>query len=84
MGLLFQLPVAILVVTQAGVVSARQLRRKRRYALVACAFLAALLPGDAITMFLETVPVYVLFEISVAVAAFVERQGRVAAAPEAA
>jgi sec-independent protein translocase protein TatC len=84
MGVLFQLPVAILVVTQAGVVSARQLRRKRRYALVACAVLAALLPGDAITMLLEAVPVYFLFEISVAVAALVERQGRVAAAPEAA
>lgn len=84
MGLLFQLPVAILVVTQAGVVSAQQLRRKRRYALAACAVLAAALPGDAMTMLLEAAPVYVLFEISVAVAALVERQRPVVAAPETA
>jgi sec-independent protein translocase protein TatC len=84
MGLLFQVPVAILVVTQAGVVSARQLRRKRRYAVVACAVLAGLLPGDATTMLLEALPVYFLFEISVAVAALVERQGRAAGAPETA
>ena len=84
MGLLFQVPVAILVVTRAGVVSARQLRRKRRYALAACAALAAFLPGDATTMLLEAVPVYLLFEISVAVAALAERNGRAAAAPQAA
>jgi Sec-independent protein secretion pathway component TatC len=37
--------------------------------VAACAALAALLPGDASTMLLETVPLYLLFEISVAVAA---------------
>lgn len=84
MGLVFQVPVAILLVTRAGVISARQLRRKRRYALAACAALAAFLPGDAMTMLLEAVPVYLLFEISVAVAALAERHGRAAEAPQAA
>jgi sec-independent protein translocase protein TatC len=84
MGLLFQVPAAILVVTRAGVISARQLRRKRRYALAACAALAAFLPGDATTMLLEAVPVYLLFEISVAVAALAERRARAAAAPQTA
>ena len=36
MGLLFQVPVGILAATRAGIVSARQLRRNRRYALLAC------------------------------------------------
>ena len=78
MGLLFQVPVAILGVTRAGVVTSRQLRRKRRYALAACAAIAALLPGDVTTMALETVPLYLLFEASLLVAAVGERRARAA------
>ena len=36
MGLLFQVPVAILAITRAGVITPRQLRRNRRYAIAAC------------------------------------------------
>jgi sec-independent protein translocase protein TatC len=74
MGLLFQVPVAILAATRAGIVRAAQLRRNRRYALAACGAVAALLPGDAITLLLETVPLYVLFEASVLLAALFERR----------
>jgi sec-independent protein translocase protein TatC len=74
MGLIFQVPVAILAATRAGIVTPRQLRRNRRYALVACAVIAAFLPGDAVTLVLETVPLYVLYEASILVAAFVERR----------
>jgi sec-independent protein translocase protein TatC len=69
MGLLFQVPVAVLAATRAGVVSVAQLRRNRRYALLACGAVAAFLPGDAITLVLETVPLYLLFELSLLVAA---------------
>jgi sec-independent protein translocase protein TatC len=74
MGLLFQVPVGILAATRAGVVSVRQLRRNRRYALLACGAVAAFLPGDAITLVLETVPLYLLFELSLLVAAIGERR----------
>jgi sec-independent protein translocase protein TatC len=74
MGLLFQVPVGILAATRAGVVSVRQLRRNRRYALLACGLVAAFLPGDAITLLLETAPLYLLFELSLLVAAIGERQ----------
>jgi sec-independent protein translocase protein TatC len=74
MGLLFQVPVAVLAATRAGVVSVRQLRRNRRYALLACGAVAAFLPGDAITLVLETVPLYLLFELSLVVAAVGERR----------
>jgi hypothetical protein len=40
---------------------------------VACAALAALLPGDAITLLLETVPLYLLYEASILVASFLDR-----------
>ena len=51
----------------------RQLRKNRRYAIVACAAVAAFLPGDAITLLLETVPLYVLYEASILLASLVER-----------
>jgi sec-independent protein translocase protein TatC len=76
MGLLFQIPVAILAVTSAGLVTPRQLRHNRRYAVLACGLVAAVLPGDAITMLLETLPLYVLFELSVVVASVSERRAR--------
>ena len=84
MGLLFQVPVAILAVTRAGVITPRQLRRNRRYAVAGCAALAAFLPGDAITMLLETVPLYLLFEFSVLLASIAERRSRRVASQAAA
>jgi sec-independent protein translocase protein TatC len=76
MGLLFQVPVAIIAVTRAGLVTPRQLRRNRRWAVLACCLVAAVLPGDAITMLLETLPLYGLFELSVLIAAVGERRAR--------
>ena len=73
MGLVFQVPVVILAATRVGLVTPKQLRKNRRYAIVACAAIAALLPGDAITLLLETVPLYVLFEASILLAAFAAR-----------
>ena len=74
MGLLFQIPVAIIAVTRAELVTPAQLRRNRRYAVLACGAIAAVLPGDAITMLLETLPLYLLFEASVLVAALAARR----------
>jgi sec-independent protein translocase protein TatC len=74
MGLLFQIPVAIIAVTRAGIITPQQLRHNRRYAVLACGAIAAVLPGDAVTMLLETLPLYLLFEISVLVAAIAARR----------
>ena len=75
MGLIFQVPVAILAATRIGIVTPAQLRHNRRYAIVACAVVAAFLPGDAITLVLETVPLYLLYEASILLASFVGRSG---------
>jgi sec-independent protein translocase protein TatC len=74
MGLVFQVPVAILAATRAGIVTPRQLRANRRYAILACGAVAALLPGDAITLLLETVPLYLLFDSSVLLASIFDRR----------
>ncbi len=76
MGLVFQVPVGMLAATRAGVVTPRQLRHNRRYAILACGAVAALLPGDAITLVLETVPLYLLFELSLLLATILERRQR--------
>jgi sec-independent protein translocase protein TatC len=84
MGLVFQVPVVILGLTRLEVVTVKQLRRSRRYAIVACAAVAAFLPGDVITLLLETVPLYLLYEASILLAAITgwrrRRAGEAAAA----
>ena len=84
MGLLFQVPVGIMAITRAGVITPRQLRHNRRYALGACALIAAVLPGDAITMLLETAPLYLLFEGSVLLATIADRRAQARQRREAA
>jgi sec-independent protein translocase protein TatC len=74
MGLIFQVPVGVLAATRAGIVTPKQLRHNRRYALLACAAVAAFIPGDALTLILETVPLYLLFESSVLIASIGERR----------
>jgi len=74
MGLLFQLPVGILALTQLGVVTPAQLRAKWRYATVIIAVVAVLLPGtDPVTTVIEMVPMLALYGFSVALASWVER-----------
>ncbi|HWH09673.1 MAG TPA: twin-arginine translocase subunit TatC [Solirubrobacteraceae bacterium] len=84
MGLIFQVPVGILAATRAGIVTPKQLRKNRRYAVVVAAVIAALLPGDAITMALETAPLVLLYEISVHLATFMEKRATRRAAADAA
>jgi sec-independent protein translocase protein TatC len=74
MGFLFQVPVGIVAVTRAGIITPRRLRRNRRYAVLACCAVAAILPGDAVTLVLETVPLYLLFELGVLIASVSERR----------
>ena len=76
-GLLFQIPVAVIGLTQARVVSTRQLRRHRRYAIVIITALALLLPGtDPVTTGLELAPMLLLYEASIVLASFLERRSR--------
>jgi sec-independent protein translocase protein TatC len=75
MGVLFQIPVAILLLTRMGIVSVEQLRANRRYAILAIAVLAMFLPGtDPISMGLAMLPLLVLFEASILLAALLQRR----------
>jgi sec-independent protein translocase protein TatC len=68
-GLLFQIPVGILGLNRMGIVTPRQLRKNRRYAILVIAVLAMLLPGvDPVSMLIEMVPMIVLYELSILLA----------------
>jgi sec-independent protein translocase protein TatC len=77
MGLLFQIPVGIVAVTRVGIISTSQLAHNRRYAILAIAVLAMLLPGqDPVTMSLMMAPMYVLFEGSILLSWLLDRRAR--------
>jgi sec-independent protein translocase protein TatC len=74
-GILFQVPIGVLALTRLGVTTPAKLRSMRRYAYLGCAVLAALLPGvDPLTMLIEMVPLVVLYEASIVLAAIFDRR----------
>jgi sec-independent protein translocase protein TatC len=74
-GLAFQLPIAILGPLRVGALSAARLRRNRRLAYVALlAFAILLTTVDPVSLALEVLPLVALFELSVVLAAVMERR----------
>src|SRR3954468_515015 len=72
MGLIFELPIGILIATRLGIVTPEQLTENRRYAYVILLIVAMLLPGtDPVTMLIEAVPLILLYELSVILAKLV-------------
>ncbi len=68
-GLIFEFPVFMYFLSKIGVVTPAFLVKNRRYALLAAFVLAAVLsPGDAPSLFLLAIPLYLLFEASIFVA----------------
>jgi sec-independent protein translocase protein TatC len=68
-GIVFQLPVGVLGLVRMGVTTPEKLRRNRRYAFLACAVVAAALPGvDPVSMLIEMVPLVLLYELSILLA----------------
>jgi sec-independent protein translocase protein TatC len=74
-GIAFLLPVLLMLLERAGLVTRAQLRRGRRYAIVVAFVIAAVLtPPDVISQFLLAVPLIVLYEISLVAIWFTERR----------
>jgi len=74
-GAAFQLPVALLILERAGIVTRAQLVSGRRYAVVASTALAALLtPPDIVSMLLLAVPLVLLYEFALIVMWFTARR----------
>ena len=65
-GILFEFPTVILVMSSLGVVTRDNLKQWRKYAVVIVLVLAALItPSDPFSMFVLAIPLYGLFEFSI-------------------
>lgn len=65
-GLVFEVPIAMLVLARMGLVSAQQFRSHWRIALVVIAFFAAILPGgDPVSMVMLMIPQILLYGVGV-------------------
>ena len=75
MGLVFELPVFILALVRLRILTVDQLRKNRRMAWFIGILVAVAMPTvDAISLFFEVIPIIVLFEASIWVAAYMERR----------
>lgn len=74
-GLLFQLPVVIYFLSKFGMVTPAFLRKYRKHSVVIILVVAAIItPPDPLSQILITIPLYMLFEISILISASVERK----------
>ncbi len=65
-GISFQLPVLLVLLNKAGVLSLETLKRSRRYAVViAFAFAAVMTPPDVISQIGLGIPILLLYELSI-------------------
>ncbi|MBQ9339347.1 MAG: twin-arginine translocase subunit TatC [Paludibacteraceae bacterium] len=67
MGVMFELPVVTWFLSHIGLVDRSALRRYRKHAFVIIMIVAAVITptGDAVTLLIVTLPVYLLYEISI-------------------
>jgi sec-independent protein translocase protein TatC len=65
-GAAFLLPILLMILERAGIVTREQLARSRRYAIVGAAAVAAVLtPPDVVSMLLLLIPLYGLYEFAI-------------------
>jgi len=69
MGLLFEIPILNYFLAKMGLLTAETLKKYRRHAIVGICIVAAVITptGDAVTLALVTLPIYLLYEASIAI-----------------
>lgn len=75
MALVFQLPIISYALARMGVVSLKALKKYRKHAVLVITIISAVItPPDIMTCLLVMGPLYLLYECSIAVVAFVEKR----------
>lgn len=76
-GLIFEMPVVLVLLSLVGVVNAEGLRKHRRHGLVVIALVSAIFtPADVGTMLMMMTPMVVLYEASIWLVVLVDRRRR--------
>jgi len=74
-GILFEMPIIIYFLTKLGLVTAKSLRQYRRYSIVIILIVAAILtPPDILSQVIVAIPLLILYELSIFIAAFVNKR----------
>jgi sec-independent protein translocase protein TatC len=75
-GGVFELPILIYILANLGILTAKFMRSTRRYAIVVILIIAAVVTPtpDMLTMTVVSIPLFVLYEIGIVVAAMVEKR----------
>jgi sec-independent protein translocase protein TatC len=73
-GVVFELPVILVLLAKVGVIDDKFLRKNRRWAIIILAVAAAVITPsqDAFSMLAMFLPLYILYEVSVILARFVQ------------
>ena len=77
-GLVFELPILIYFLTKFGIISPAFMRKHRRHAVVVILIVGAVITPspDVSSQLMVSIPLYILFEISIFVSVFVQYQKR--------
>ena len=76
-GLLFQLPVVVYFLTRIGLLTPQFMRTYRKHAIIVILIIGAIVtPPDPLSQMLISLPLVILYEISIFISAYVVRQNR--------
>ncbi|MCQ6959607.1 twin-arginine translocase subunit TatC [Mucilaginibacter aquariorum] len=75
-GIVFELPILVYVLSSLGVLTVKFMRETRRYAVVVILIIAAIVTPtpDMMTMTVVSIPLFILYEVGILVAAVVEKR----------
>jgi len=73
-GVTFEVPVAVILLAKAGVVSVKKLREMRSYVIVGAFIVAAIVtPPDVVSQIMLAIPICLLYELGIFIAAAVSK-----------
>ncbi|MGQ9616914.1 MAG: twin-arginine translocase subunit TatC [Spirochaetota bacterium] len=74
-GLMFELPLVILLLSKLGIVTPEMLKKGRRYAIIIIFVVAAILtPPDALSQIMLAIPMLLLYEVSIIICKVVTKK----------
>jgi len=77
MGIMFELPIIVMILSRFGIISPALLIQKRKYAIVLIWITAAMItPPDILTQAMLSIPIMILYEISILISKFIIKQNK--------